>query len=178
MKAAIVLALGALVATTGAALAQSGEMRVTMNKISTSGVGEAIGTITIAETAQGLTFRPELAGLPAGERGFHVHERPDCGAAPNPQGQVAAGFAAGGHYDPDRTSKHMGPQAEGGHKGDLPALVVGTDGRATQPVTASRLKLADVTGRALMIHAGGDNYSDQPEPLGGGGGRVACGVIR
>jgi len=27
-----------------------------------------------------------------------------------------------------------------------------------------------------MIHAGGDNYSDQPEPLGGGGGRIACGV--
>ena len=28
-----------------------------------------------------------------------------------------------------------------------------------------------------MIHAGGDNYSDQPQPLGGGGARIACGVI-
>ncbi len=28
-----------------------------------------------------------------------------------------------------------------------------------------------------MIHAGGDNYSDTPEKLGGGGARVACGVI-
>ena len=27
-----------------------------------------------------------------------------------------------------------------------------------------------------MIHAGGDNYSDHPEALGGGGARVACGV--
>ena len=28
-----------------------------------------------------------------------------------------------------------------------------------------------------MVHAGGDNYSDMPVPLGGGGARVACGVI-
>jgi Cu-Zn family superoxide dismutase len=32
--------------------------------------------------------------------------------------------------------------------------------------------------RSLMIHAGGDNYADQPAPLGGGGTRVACGVIK
>ena len=24
---------------------------------------------------------------------------------------------------------------------------------------------------------GGDNYADQPQPLGGGGGRIACGVF-
>jgi Cu-Zn family superoxide dismutase len=28
-----------------------------------------------------------------------------------------------------------------------------------------------------MIHQGGDNYSDDPKKLGGGGARVACGVI-
>jgi superoxide dismutase, Cu-Zn family len=28
-------------------------------------------------------------------------------------------------------------------------------------------------GHSLMIHAGGDNYSDQPKPLGGGGGSLA-----
>ena len=28
------------------------------------------------------------------------------------------------------------------------------------------------------VHAGGDNYSDQPAPLGGGGARIACGVIK
>ena len=32
-------------------------------------------------------------------------------------------------------------------------------------------------GRSLTIHAGEDNYSDQPEPLAGGGTRIACGVI-
>ena len=28
-----------------------------------------------------------------------------------------------------------------------------------------------------MIHAGGDNHADHPAPLGGGGGRIVCGVI-
>jgi Cu-Zn family superoxide dismutase len=28
-----------------------------------------------------------------------------------------------------------------------------------------------------MIHAGGDNHADHPAPLGGGGARMACGVI-
>ncbi len=65
-----------------------------------------------------------------------------------------------------------------GHLGDLPVLTVGADGTASTAVTAPRLKMSDVKGRSLMIHAGGDNYSDQPAPLGGGGARVACGVVK
>jgi Cu-Zn family superoxide dismutase len=42
---------------------------------------------------------------------------------------------------------------------------------------APRLTVADIKGRAIMIHAHGDNYSDDPKPLGGGGARIACGVI-
>jgi len=64
-----------------------------------------------------------------------------------------------------------------GHLGDLPALKVAADGTAKVTVVAPRLKLADVQGRAIMVHAGGDNYSDSPKPLGGGGDRIACGVI-
>ena len=61
---------------------------------------------------------------------------------------------------------------------DNRSLQVAQDGSAKQPVQAPQLKtLADVKGRALMIHAGGDNYADQPAPLGGGGARIACGVI-
>ena len=32
-------------------------------------------------------------------------------------------------------------------------------------------------GHSVMIHEGGDNYTDNP-PLGGGGARIACGVIK
>ncbi|EBX6576600.1 superoxide dismutase [Cu-Zn] SodC2, partial [Salmonella enterica subsp. enterica serovar Typhimurium] len=53
------------------------------------------------------------------------------------------------------------------------------DGIASEPVTAPRLKsLDEVKDKALMIHVGGDNMSDQPKPLGGGGMRYACGVIK
>jgi Cu-Zn family superoxide dismutase len=45
-------------------------------------------------------------------------------------------------------------------------------------LVAPRLKLADVTNRAVIIHEGGDNYSDKPKPLGGGAGRIACGIIQ
>ena len=51
-------------------------------------------------------------------------------------------------------------------------------GVANNPVLAPRLKMADLRGRSLMIHAGGDNHADHPAPLGGGGPRVACGVIQ
>jgi Cu-Zn family superoxide dismutase len=92
-------------------------------------------------------------------------------------GKQVPALAAGGHYDPAGANKHLGPQGAG-HLGDLPAITVGADGKAVTAVVAARLKLADVKGRSLMIHAGGDNYSDQPVPLGGGGARVACGVIK
>jgi Cu-Zn family superoxide dismutase len=90
---------------------------------------------------------------------------------------MGAGLAAGGHYDPKDTKKHEGPAGQG-HLGDMPVLVVSADGKATQAMTAARLKVADVKGRSLMIHEGGDNFSDQPKALGGGGGRVACGVVK
>ncbi len=90
--------------------------------------------------------------------------------------RVPAG-AAGGHMDPDHTSKHEGPTGAG-HVGDLPALEVASNGTATQTLTASRIKDASLLKKhALIIHAGGDNYSDTPAALGGGGGRLACGII-
>ena len=87
---------------------------------------------------------------------------------------MVAGMAAGPHFDPDQKKSHKGPKGAG-HKGDLP-LLTGSDAGIKQTVVAPRLRLADVSGKALVIHEGGDNYSDSPEN-GGGKGRVACGVI-
>ena len=148
----------------------------TMNLVNEQGVSKDIGTITISEGPKGLVFTPKLSGLTPGPHGFHVHQNPDC-AAGMKDGKQVPGFAAGGHYDPAGTGKHEGPEGKG-HLGDLPVLTVGADGTASTAVTAPRLKMSDVKGHSLMIHAGGDNYSDQPAPLGGGGARVACGVIK
>ena len=90
---------------------------------------------------------------------------------------MTPGEAAGPHWDPDKAGKHGSPKGDG-HRSDLPLLRVGKDGSASTAVTAPRLKLADLEGKALMIHAGGDNYSDKPKPLGGGGARIACGVVK
>jgi superoxide dismutase, Cu-Zn family len=160
-----------LVASTGLALAQ--QMTVDMNRISASGVGEKIGTVTVSEGKGGVSFKVSVKGLPAAQRGFHVHEKGDCGPAMK-DGKMEAGIAAGEHYDPEGHKSHKGPKGKG-HKGDLP-LLKGNAAGVEQTVMAPRLKLADVKGRSLVIHEGGDNYTDQPEN-GGGKGRVACGVI-
>ena len=151
------------------------ELTVTINAIDAKGVGAAIGSVLLVDTDKGLSVRPKLKNLTPGQHGFHVHEHPNCGPK-DKDGKPVAGFAAGGHYDPHTSGKHTGPHG-GGHLGDLPALEVAADGSAAKEVLAPRLKVADIKGRALIIHEGGDNYADTPKPLGGGGGRVACGLI-
>jgi Cu-Zn family superoxide dismutase len=159
----------------GKAAAETAEAVV--NSISATGIGARLGTVNFSDTAGGLLITPKLSGLPPGEHGFHIHEKADCSPAMN-QGKPAAGFAAGGHFDPGHTKKHLGPLSAAGHRGDLPVLMVDSAGNASQSVTAPNLTVAEIRGRSVMIHAGGDNYSDTPLPLGGGGARIACGVIR
>ena len=158
-----------------AASAQAAEGSVTLNLAESTGAGAVVGTVRLVDTPYGLALYPSLTGLPPGLHGMHFHENGSCGPAQKDGVAVPAG-AAGGHFDP-QGSKHHGEPWGDGHLGDLPPLYVGADGTASQPVLAPRLKLADVQHRALMVHAGGDNHSDHPAPLGGGGARVACGVV-
>lgn len=151
------------------------DVSVQMNLVGASGVGAPIGNVVISETQHGTVFTPALDGLPPGLHGFHVHEHPSCDPKEK-DGKPVAALAAGGHYDPAGTKRHDTPWGDG-HLGDLPALYVDESGKATYPVLAPRLKLADLKGRALMVHAGGDNHADHPAALGGGGARVACGIV-
>lgn len=131
-----------------------------------------VGHVTAKDTKYGLMFIPALTGLvpdlTAGVHGFHVHENSSC---------ADKGMAAGAHLDPKQTKKHLGPYNSKGHLGDLPAIYVNMDGTSTLPVVAPRLKVKDILGHSLMIHSGGDNYMDEPKPLGGGGPRMVCGII-
>jgi Cu-Zn family superoxide dismutase len=156
--------------------AQAASLNVPMNLVSADGAPQPVGEVTISETAYGLVFTPELKSLPAGIHGFHVHEKASCDSDMK-DGKKVAALAAGGHFDPASTGKHLGPYGDG-HLGDLPAVYVNADEVANYPVLAPRLKkISDIKGHALMIHVGGDNHSDKPMPLGGGGDRMACGVI-
>ena len=159
-----------------AAFAYSADMTVTIHLVSADGIGKDIGTINVSDTKFGLLLNPNLSDLPPGLHGFHVHEHASCTPAEK-EGKMTAAHSAGSHLDPAKTSKHMGPYANG-HLGDLPPLFADANGKSTLPVLAPRLKTTDLAGHALMIHAGGDNYRDEPEPLGGGGSRIACGEIK
>jgi len=139
---------------------------------STIGRHKQLGTITFYDTAQGLKGVVNLTDLPNGEHGFHIHEYPDCGPM---NGEPA--MKAGGHYDPAHTDKHLGPNGEG-HKGDLPRLMTDDEGNVKTSFYAPHLTLEEVKGHSVVIHEFGDNYSDEPRPLGGGGKRIACGIIK
>ncbi len=149
-------------------------VNVTMNLLAEDGIGKEIGSIRAQDRPYGTVLTPNLTDLTPGIHGFHVHQNPNCGAAEK-EGKMVPGLGAGSHYDPTGSGQHAGPYGEG-HLGDLPVLHVDADGTATHAVLSPRLKVSDLKGQSLMIHAGGDNYSDQPKKLGGGGARMACGV--
>jgi Cu-Zn family superoxide dismutase len=149
---------------------------VPMHSVDEKGVGTTAGQIIVTESKYGLVFTPTLKGLAPGIHGFHLHQNGSCDPS-GKDGQIMPAGAAGDHYDPANTNEHSTPWGDG-HLGDLPSLYVQSDGSAMQPVLAPRLKIEDIKGKALIIHAGGDNHSDHPTPLGGGGARVACGIIK
>ena len=171
-----IAAIPMIVALASPATALAGETTIIMNLTDANGIGRRVGLVKAEDTPYGLLLTPNLLGLPPGPHGFHVHENPACGPGEK-NGQVVPGLAAGGHFDPFKTGRHAGPYGDG-HLGDLPPLMVDQEGKATIPVLAPRLKVAYLEGRSLMVHLHGDNYSDIPKPLGGGGARLACGVIK
>jgi Cu-Zn family superoxide dismutase len=150
---------------------------VKMYLIDAKGPGKAIGEVVVTpgQQGRGVAFAPALTGLPPGDHGFHVHQNPSCGAAMK-EGRMEAGEAAGPHYDPAGAAKHAGPTG-GGHKGDLPVLKVSANGAAGPLIVADNLTWPELKGRSLVIHAGGDTYTEPPAN-GGGGARIACGVIQ
>lgn len=168
------LAVLGVILTAGSAWAE--DLTVPLNLVDSTGATESVGTVMVSTNPYGTLFTPAFIGLPPGLHGFHIHEKPSC-APMEKDGKTVAAGAAGGHYDPNKTGRHEGPYGNG-HLGDLPALHVDAAGKANYPVLAPRVKVSDVKGHALMIHVGGDNHADHPEKLGGGGDRLACGVVK
>src|SRR5438445_10705916 len=126
---AVVLCLACSAGVAGAA-----EVRAEMRQATPTGPGDPIGTVTISDSPAGATVKTALKGLPAGPHGFHIHENGSCQPGTANNQPVPAG-AAGGHFDPQKSGKHEGPQGSG-HLGDLPVLQVAADGSANQALTA------------------------------------------
>jgi Cu-Zn family superoxide dismutase len=148
---------------------------VTLHAVTTSGIGDPVASAELVQAPEGLQIVIVGTRQPVGPHGFHVHEVGKCDPKEK-DGKIEAAGSAGGHYDPGQSGKHAGP-GKGGHKGDLPLLNITSDGdQQRSAFVVPNLSLAEIRGRSLIIHAGGDTYTDEP-PMGGGGARIACGVI-
>ena len=98
-----------------AALAQEATAFAAMKGVD----GKDLGTVSFTQTKSGmLRIVVEMTGIPAGQHGFHVHEKGAC--------DTASKFAtAGAHYS---GGKEHGVEHQGGpHAGDLPNVNVGQD---------------------------------------------------
>lgn len=134
---------------------------------------EAAGVLQLTAAQGGVSITGEITGLSHNaQHGFHVHEIGDC-SAPDAS-------SAGGHLNPAGAG-HGNPQSPERHLGDMPNLTSDDAGKAVVSVTIPEATLHgggpnDLVGRAVVVHAGRDDYVSQP--AGDSGARIACGVVR
>lgn len=159
----------------GAGYAVADEIKIPVNQVNPDGIGKEIGEIAFVDVPDGVEILVDLNSLPSGEHGMHIHQNPSCAPAEQ-DGKMVAALGAGGHWDPADSKHHLGPGKDG-HKGDLPFITANAQGLAKQKLAVKGLTTKELRGHSVMIHAGGDTYTDTP-PLGGGGARIACGVIK
>jgi len=126
--------------------------------------------------------------------GLHIHANDTAtngdGCIADPTQPSSTWFAsADGHWKHDATELH------GHHAGDLPSVFVNGDGVASVRFNVDKLTPAEVVGRAVVLHAGPDNFGNVPvgpnpdqytagatalaktQATGNAGDRYACGVI-
>jgi superoxide dismutase, Cu-Zn family len=131
--------------------------------------GDVVGNALLRATPAGVLLHAKMAGLPAGEHGFHIHETGKC----EPPFDSAGGHLAA------TGSAHGFLRAGGAHIGDMPNIHVPESGalelQVLTLVTDMDSQLFDADGAALVIHQGADDYNSQPS--GDAGPRLACGVI-
>ena len=113
-----------------------------------------------------------------GRHGFHIHETSKPGCTP-PFTSAGGHFDAGPAANPDPDVNH--PY----HTGDLPNIIVDSNGVGTLDATTSRITLSpgplsimDADGSAFIVHGKPDQGISGPAKSGvSGGPRLACGVI-
>lgn len=136
--------------------------------------GKTIGAVRLTDTPNGVLIGGQLANLPSGGHGFHIHETGQC--------DVSDGFeSAGGHFAP-RGQSHGFMDAAGPHAGDLPNQFVSGEGALHLEVFSPAVTLGpgenslfDADGSAIVIHGNEDDHTSQPS--GDAGSRVACAVV-
>ncbi len=124
------------------------------------------GGVWICVNVNGLPkYQPGKDGKqPIGPHGFHIHGGGTCEV-----GDPKEPFkAAGEHWNPTN-------QPHGNHAGDFPVLF-SNNGVASMCFFTDKFKVADIIGKAVIIHESPDDYRSQP--AGNAGKRLGCGIIR
>lgn len=136
--------------------------------------GRSVASAELDATSGGVRVRVATTAMPAGTYGAHVHTIGRCDAPDF--------TSAGAHWNPTG-AQHGRDNPAGAHLGDLPNLLVGTNGRGSVELLVAGANLGsgprgmfDADGAALVIHAAPDDY--RTDPSGNSGARIACGVLR
>ncbi len=135
--------------------------------------GAPAGTVLVLAAGDELTINLVVLGLPSGTHGVHLHMVGSC--------EAPAFASAGGHLNP-HGMQHGTSNPAGSHQGDLPNLVIGSQGSGTlsakmhETRTAAEAELFDGDGTALVVHADPDDY--KTDPSGKSGTRIACAVLK
>ena len=148
-----------------------------MQSVATADVRDAMGRTraraTATDSGDSIRVRVEAVDMTPGAYGVHIHTTGRC----DPPDFASAG----GHWNPAGRD-HGKDSPQGMHKGDLPNLLVGTDGRGsfefTVPgvsVAGEPYRLLDADGASVVVHAGPDDY--RTDPSGNSGARIACGGL-
>ncbi|MFQ5701811.1 MAG: superoxide dismutase family protein [Acidobacteriota bacterium] len=132
---------------------------------------EVSGSATFTDHDGKVTLEIDLNSLSPGTHAVHIHAVGDCSSED--------GKSAGGHWNPGGVD-HGRWGTPPYHLGDLGNVVTDETGHATLSVTTDLWSVGggasnDVVGKAIIVHAGADDFTSQPS--GAAGPRVACGVI-
>jgi superoxide dismutase, Cu-Zn family len=135
--------------------------------------GSWAGVATISKRSNGTFLSLSGEAAAAGTFGMHIHAVGQC------QGPDFS--TAGPHWNP-AMKQHGRDNPMGAHRGDLPNVVTGADGKfmLEQQLDDFALEgadgLLDADGAALIIHEKADDY--RTDPTGNSGKRIICGVFK
>ncbi len=152
--------------------------------------GNKVGKVKFEGNRDGTVVKANVHGLTVGldgYHGFHLHAN-DAGGQCDPAAPAGPFTNVGGHWNPTGLD-------HGSHAGDLPSLQVLLDGSGSARSVTGRFDPAEIGGRAVILHAGPDNFGNVPtryvtgEPpvagadaatkgAGDAGGRIACGIVK
>ena len=187
----VVAGLALVAGTIFVAAPSSGASKLLAKATLIDDAGHPIGTVRFTRDGKGGAVtgqvRVQLPTTSPEFHGMHLHANADnTGCVPG------SGFTGvGGHWD-------VGGHTHGAHTGDLPSVARRSDGRAELVFVLDKFSAADAIGKALIVHAGPDNFGNVPlgpaanqytdngtayNGLGGtaatgnSGARYACGVL-